>query len=244
MTVIELIHVNKSFNTGKSNQFIAVKDVTLAMESGRVTVLKGPSGSGKTTLLTLIGCMARPTSGRIILHAIGTSAFPGLEEAREVEITSLPERFLTGIRRTAFGFIFQHFNLVRGITVLENVMLPAYPSGEEHGAVRKRGLKLLEMFDISRHASSRVDLLSGGEIQRVAIARALINNPSVIIADEPTAHLDTRLSREFMEIVGTFKAKGKTILIASHDPLVFDSPLVDLVVEMRDGSIIHGGSTP
>lgn len=244
MTVIELAHVTKSFNTGKANQFIAVKDVTLAIEPGQVTVLKGPSGSGKTTLLTLIGCMARPTSGRIMLRAIGTSTFPGIGETGEVEITSLPERYLTGIRRTTFGFIFQHFNLVRGITVLENVMLPAYPTGERQGAVRKRGLKLLEMFDISRHASSRIDLLSGGETQRVAIARALINNPQVLIADEPTAHLDTGLSREFMEIVGSFKAEGRTILIASHDPLVFDSPLVDLVVEMRDGCITHSGSAP
>jgi putative ABC transport system ATP-binding protein len=244
VTVIELNHVNKIFNAGKANQFIAVKDVTLAIEPGRVTVLKGPSGSGKTTLLTLIGCMARPTSGRIMLRKFGIFAFPGMGDADEMEITSLPERFLTGIRRTAFGFIFQHFNLVRGITVLENVMLPAYPTGEGQGAVRKRGLKLLEMFDISRHAASRVDLLSGGETQRVAIARALINNPQVLIADEPTAHLDTKLSREFMEIIGTFKAEGKTILIASHDPLVFDSPLADLVVEMRDGSITHGGSAP
>lgn len=242
--MIELLHVTKTFNAGKSNQYIAVKDVTLAIEPGQVTVLKGPSGSGKTTLLTLIGCMARPTSGRIMLREVRGSAFPGMGEAEEVEITSLPERFLTGIRRAAFGFIFQHFNLVRGITVLENVMLPAYPTGEGQAAVRKRGLQLLEMFDIARHAASRVDLLSGGEIQRVAIARALINNPQVIIADEPTAHLDTRLSRDFMEIVGSFKAEGKTILIASHDPLVFDSHLADLVVEMRDGCVTHGGSAP
>lgn len=240
--MIELIKVTKSFNTGKPNQFTAVKDVTLAIEPGRVTVLQGPSGSGKTTLLTLIGCMARPTSGRIILRKFGASIIRGMGEADEVEITSLPERFLTGIRRSAFGFIFQHFNLVRGITVLENIMLPAYPTGEGQAAVRKRGVKLLEMFDISRHAASRVDLLSGGEIQRVAIARALINNPEVIIADEPTAHLDTRLSQEFMDIVGSFKAEGKTILIASHDPLVFASPHADLVVEMRDGCITQGGS--
>jgi putative ABC transport system ATP-binding protein len=239
--VIELLQVTKSFNAGKANQFTAVQDVSLTIEAGRVTVLQGPSGSGKTTLLTLIGCMARPTSGRIMLYGFGTASFPG---AGEVEITSLPERFLTGIRRTSFGFIFQHFNLMRGITVLENVMLPAYPSGERHGVVRKRALKLLEMFDISRHALSRVDLLSGGEIQRVAIARALINNPSVIIADEPTAHLDTKLSREFMGIVGSFKDQGKTILIASHDPLVYDSPLTDRVVVMRDGRITHGPGVP
>ena len=240
--MIRLLHVTKSFNAGKSNQFTAVQDVSLEIESGRVTVLKGPSGSGKTTLLTLIGCMARPTSGRIMLQGMGTTALPGMEGSEDVEITSLPERFLTGIRRTAFGFIFQHFNLIRGITVLENVMLPAYPTGEGRGAVHGRALKLLEIFNISRHAHSRVDLLSGGEIQRVAIARALINNPSVIIADEPTAHLDTKLSGEFMGIIGNFKAEGKTILIASHDPLVHDSALVDMVVEMRDGRIVDCGS--
>jgi putative ABC transport system ATP-binding protein len=244
VTVIELVQVTKSFNVGRANQFTAVREVSCAVERGTVTVLKGPSGSGKTTLLTLIGCMARPTSGRIVLHGIGTACLPGMEEAAAVEIASLPERFLTGIRRTTFGFIFQQFNLVRGITVLENVMLPAYPAGEGHGAVHKRAVELLEKFNIARHASARVDLLSGGESQRVAIARALINNPSVIIADEPTAHLDTRLSREFMEIVGSFRNVGKTILIASHDPVVHDSPLVDRVIEMRDGCITRGGTAP
>jgi putative ABC transport system ATP-binding protein len=240
VTVIELLHVSKTYNAGKLNQFSAVQDVSLTIGKGEVTVLQGPSGSGKTTLLTLIGCMARPTSGRILLHNMKSASSAQAGETGTVEITSLPERFLTGIRRSTFGFIFQHFNLVRGITVLENVMLPAYPTGEPHGGVRKRALKLLEMFDISRHAPSRVDLLSGGEIQRVAIARALINDPSVIIADEPTAHLDTKLSREFMGIIGAFKGEGKTILIASHDPLVYDADLADSVVLMRDGRIIGG----
>jgi len=240
MTVIELAHVIKSFNAGRPNQFTAVSDVSLAIRPGRVTVLKGPSGSGKTTLLTLIGCMARPTSGRIVLRGFRPAFLSGGDKAGDVEITSLPERFLTGIRRTTFGFIFQHFNLVKGITVLENVMLPAYPIGVSRGALRNKALGLLELFNISRHASAPVDWLSGGEMQRVAIARSLINDPAVIIADEPTAHLDTRLSREFMEIIGSFKAAGKTILIASHDPIVFDSPLADTVIEMRDGGITGG----
>jgi putative ABC transport system ATP-binding protein len=236
--VIELAHVTKSFNAGRSNQFTAVSDVSLAIRPGRMTVLKGPSGSGKTTLLTLIGCMARPTSGRIVLRNLRPAAcLADGNDAGEIEITSLPERFLTGIRRTTFGFIFQQFNLVKGISVLENVMLPAYPIGVDHGVFRSKALGLLDMFNISRHASAPVDWLSGGEMQRVAIARSLINDPHVIIADEPTAHLDTRLSREFMEIIGSFKGEGKTILIASHDPIVFDSPLADAVVEMRDGGI-------
>lgn len=242
--MIALHDVTKSFNIGKPNPFTAVRNVSLAIAPARLTVLKGPSGSGKTTLLTLIGCMARPTSGRIVLGGDGIAGFPGGEEMRELDITSLPERFLAGIRRATFGFVFQHFNLVRGITVLENVMLPAYPTGERHGEIRDRAEELLSTFGVARHAHSRVDLLSGGESQRVAIARALINRPSVVVADEPTAHLDTGLSREFMEIVGGFKRDGKTVLIASHDPLVFESPRVDAVVEMRDGRILRGGCAP
>jgi putative ABC transport system ATP-binding protein len=242
--VIELVNVTKIFNAEKHNQFTAVDDVSLTIEAGRLTILKGPSGSGKTTLMALIGCMARPSSGRIKLHGIRTSFFTEAASDSALDITSLPERFLTEIRRSTFGFIFQQFNLVKGISALENIMLPAYPTGESQATSRLRALELMELFSVSRHAASPVDWLSGGEMQRVAIARALINNPAIIIADEPTAHLDSKLSREFMEIVGTLKAKGTTILIASHDPLVYDSDLADTVVGMRDGRITDITSTP
>ena len=236
--MIELIEVSKTFNAGKVNQFIAVDKVSCKVGSGEITILKGPSGSGKTTLMTLIGCMARPTSGRILLQGVGNVCLPGCSGEDSLEITSLPERFLTGIRRSAFGFIFQHFNLVHGISVLENIMLPAYPTGERVVEVRRRALELLKTFSISRHAASRIEQLSGGEMQRVAIARALINDPVMIIADEPTAHLDSKLSCEFMEIVAGFKGAGKSVLIASHDPIVYDAALADAVIEMRDGRII------
>jgi putative ABC transport system ATP-binding protein len=222
--MIVLKNISKVFNAGKPNEFLALDDISLSIEANRVTVLKGPSGSGKTTLLGLLGCMARPTSGRIMLM--------------DREITSLPERFLTEIRRKTFGFIFQQFNLVKGISVIENVMLPAYPLGERFSALRRRTLGLLQMFNLESKAANRVEWLSGGEAQRVAIARALVNNPAVIIADEPTAHLDTKLSREFMDIIKSFQAAGKTILIASHDPIVFESKVVDRVVEMRDGKLL------
>jgi len=243
MNMISLTNITKSFHVGKASQFVAVNDVSLDIEPGKVTILKGPSGSGKTTLMTLIGCMARPTSGRIVLSGMRATWMTS-EDPSGVEITSLPERFLNDIRRRTFGFVFQQFNLLKGISVLENVMLPAYPTGEDHREFAKRAGMLLEQFSIARHAKSPVEWLSGGELQRVAIARALINDPSVIIADEPTAHLDTALSREFMTIVGTLKQAGKTILIASHDPIVFDSPLADRVVEMRDGVITSSGSKP
>ena len=220
------MNIRKVFNMGKPNEFIALDGVTLSIEAHRATVLKGPSGSGKTTLLSLIGCMARPTSGRVTLL--------------EREITSLPERFLTEIRRKTFGFIFQQFNLIKGITALENVMVPAYPCGDGYSSLRKKALTLLDLFNLASKANSKVEWLSGGETQRVAIARALINNPSILIADEPTAHLDTKLSIELLDTLERLKNQGKTILIASHDPLIHDAEMVDRVIEMRDGKIIVG----
>jgi len=236
--MISLLDVRKGFNIGKANEFIAVSGLTLTMEANRITVLKGPSGSGKTTLLSLIGCMARPTSGRIRLQSalLGDAFSKGANEP-EVEVTSLPERFLTDIRRRTFGFIFQQFNLVKGISLLENVMLPSYPLGEKHAFVKERAHALLDLFGLGTRASARVEWLSGGEAQRAAIARALMNDPPVIIADEPTAHLDSKLSMEFMEIIARLKEQGKTAIIASHDPLVFDAKMVDRVIAMRDGMI-------
>ncbi|MCX7948662.1 MAG: ABC transporter ATP-binding protein [Treponemataceae bacterium] len=221
--MIQLHNIKKVFNMGKPNEFVALEGVDLMIESYRITVFKGPSGSGKTTLLSLVGCMARPTAGRIFIF--------------DREITSLPERFLTEVRRKTFGFIFQQFNLIKGLTAIENVMVPAYPSGERRGSLIKRASELLDLFGVAHKATVKVDWLSGGEAQRVTIARALINNPSILIADEPTAHLDTKLSAEFMEIMARLNQEGKTILIASHDPIVHDHPSVDKVIEMRDGRI-------
>jgi putative ABC transport system ATP-binding protein len=238
--MIELTQVVKIYRAGLATPFTAVDGVSLTIPDGKLTVLKGPSGSGKTTLLTLIGCMARPTSGRIHLHGFPTGTLPQPSADGPLEITSLPERFLTTIRRRSFGFIFQQFNLVRGITVLENVLLPTYPTGEDHRSAEVRAIASLENLGLTRHLHSSVDRLSGGEAQRVAIARALVNDPSVIIADEPTAHLDSQLSEDFMVLMGQFKAAGKTLLITSHDPIVYNSPLADSVVEMRDGRIVTG----
>jgi putative ABC transport system ATP-binding protein len=130
--MIDLRDIRKVFNSGKPNEFSAVQGISLSIEAHKATVLKGPSGSGKTTLLSLIGCMTRPTSGRIRLL--------------DREITSLPERFLTEIRRETFGFVFQQFNLIKGITALENAMLPAYPQGEKFSSIKKRALHLFEVF--------------------------------------------------------------------------------------------------
>jgi putative ABC transport system ATP-binding protein len=224
--LIRLQNIRKAFNAGKPNEFLAIRDVTLSIDSLKATALKGPSGSGKTTLLSILGCMARPTSGRITL--------------KEREITSLPERFLTDIRRKTFGFMFQQLHLIKGITALENVMLPAYPDGEKYAVLKKKAIDLLDRLNLSHKASAKMEWLSGGEAQRIAIARALINDPAIIIADEPTAHLDTHLSREFMEIMRQLKDQGKTLLIASHDPIVYESDVIDRIVDMRDGRVFSG----
>jgi putative ABC transport system ATP-binding protein len=225
--MIELRDVTKIFNAGQPNEFAAVRGVSLAINGRGATALTGPSGSGKTTLLSLIGCMARPTSGRITIQG-------------EV-ISSLPERFLTEIRRRTFGFIFQQFNLIRGLTARENVMLPAYPTGAPLRGIRGEADRLLERLGIAPKADARVEWLSGGEAQRVAIARALINNPSVVVADEPTAHLDTALSQDFMEIMRGLWDEGRTLIFASHDPLVYESDLIERVVRMRDGRVLDAG---
>ena len=226
--MIELRDVVKRYNAGRASEFTALRGVSLTLAAGRVTVLTGPSGSGKTTLLSLVGCMARPTSGRI--HVFGQ------------EVTSLPERFLSDVRRGTFGFIFQSLNLIRGLTVLENVMIPAYPTGERHGALKARAVELLDSLGVAGKAPRRVEELSGGEQQRVAMARALVNRPAVIIADEPTAHLDSAMTREFMAVMADLNASGKTVVIASHDPLVFESPAVHRVVALRDGGLVPGGA--
>jgi putative ABC transport system ATP-binding protein len=237
--MIKLLNVRKGFNIGKPNEFMAVNGITLSMEANRITVFKGPSGSGKTTLLSLIACMVKPTSGRITIHRSGLDGDGTLPSgnAAEIEVTSLPERFLTDIRCKTFGFIFQQLNLIKGISILENVMLPAYPLGEKHGVVQARAQSLLDTFGLRDRASAKVEWLSGGETQRVAMARALMNNPPVIIADEPTAHLDSKLSVKFMEIVSQLKDEGRTAIIASHDPLIYGASMVDRVIVIRDGMI-------
>lgn len=223
MEAIHLQQVKKAFNQGRPNEFWAIQGIDLRIASNQTTVLKGPSGSGKTTLLAMIGCLSRPTSGRIYLG--------------QQMLSSLPERFATELRRQTFGFIFQQFNLIRGLTVRENIMLPAYPLGLPFQRLKADAARLLERFDLTAKASARVEWLSGGEAQRTAICRALINAPEMLIADEPTANLDSTLSREFMDIVDDLRQSGKGVLLSSHDPLVFDAPGVDLVVNMRDGRL-------
>jgi len=221
--IIQTKDLTKYYNRGAANEVLAAEGVSIAVGRGDFAVLKGPSGSGKTTLLSLIGCMTRPTSGTITV------------ENRDV--SHLPERFLTDIRRKTFGFIFQQFHLLQGMSVIENVMVPLYPTDVDIASLKKKAGQILDGLGMTRRKDFPVQGLSGGEQQRTAIARALINDPDIILADEPTAHLDTALSRDFMGIMKELWDNGKTVIMASHDPIVFDSEYAGLVVEMRDGRV-------
>ena len=221
-----LIHaenVTKVYNPGMPDEVTALHGVSVSIAVGEVAVLKGPSGSGKTSLLSLIGCMSRPTSGKVLVYG--------------KDVAKLPERFLTNIRRKTFGFVFQQYNLVRDVSVLENVLLPLYPLDIRISEMREKARGVMRKLRIDGKEHLKVKQLSGGEQQRVAIARALINDPEVIIADEPTAHLDTELSGEFLEILSALNREGKTVVIATHDPFVHEQPMVDRIIAMRDGRI-------
>jgi len=222
--VIELVQIRKAFNQGRHNETWALDGIDLAIPENKVTVLKGPSGSGKTTLLTILGCLARPTEGRVRLKG--------------EDISGLPERFLTGIRRETFGFVFQQFNLIRGLSAIENIILPGMPAGQPRRALLEKAAALLADLDLGHRRDARVEWLSGGEQQRVAICRALINDPEILIADEPTANLDTKLSGEFLAILARLADAGHTIIMTSHDPLVVTSEVVNFVVTLRDGRIV------
>lgn len=221
--MIKTENVTKYFNKGNPDEVIAVNDVSIEIKGGDFAVLKGPSGSGKTTLLSMIGCMSRPTSGKVIIGGR--------------DVSHLPERFMTRIRRNTFGFVFQQFHLIRGVTVCDNVMLPLYPTGIKLSRLRGKAEEILYNLGIEDRKDFPVQKLSGGEQQRTAIGRALINDPDVILADEPTAHLDTHLSGEFLSIMRNLQQQGKTVIIATHDPLVYENEHVNLIIEMRDGRI-------
>lgn len=221
--LIELSRVHKIYNQGRANEVQALTDIDLDVARQSMICLQGPSGSGKSTLLAIIGCVMPPTSGR--------AAIAGKQLSR------LPDRFLTIHRREAIGFIFQKFNVLPELTVLENICLPLLPLGISPPERRRRARVLMEQLAIGHRERFPAGQISGGELQRVAIARALINDPPIILADEPTAHLDTRLSREFMETMQDLKESGKTIVITSHDPLVSGHPGVDRIVNIKDGRL-------
>ena len=201
----------------------AVRDLDLSVRPGEFTVIMGRSGSGKSTLLYLLAALERPTSGAVLF------------DGRRID--DLDETALSLLRRRAMGFVFQAGHLVPHLSVLENLLVPAALVDRDRRAGEARARELLARVELAGLAERLPAQLSGGEQQRVAIARALVNRPQVLIADEPTAHLDSRLSRELLARFTALKHTGLTLVIATHDPLVCDHPAIDRIVHLRDGRL-------
>ncbi len=219
--MINVTKVNKVFNAGKINQTIALQDISFNVKDGNLTILKGPSGSGKSTLLAIVAALLKPTSGDV--------------EVDGKKIAKLPDNFASLYRRENIGFVFQKFNLVPTLSVFENVILPLIPSNLPRAEIENKAKKSMEKFSIYHKKNDLAKSLSGGEQQRVAIARALVNNPKIILADEPTANLDTKLSTNFLEFIKELHGEKKTILIATHDPIFFNLPFVSEEIEVIKG---------
>ncbi|MEA2073230.1 MAG: ABC transporter ATP-binding protein [Campylobacterota bacterium] len=218
--MIELKCVSKSYE----NSVVALNEVSLEFKEGELIVLKGVSGSGKSSILSLIAGLSKPTSGEVIVDG--------------KKISKMADHFVSVYRRENIGFVFQKYNLISTLTVRENILLPLVPLNLPRVEQEKRVENVLSIFDISEKKNILVKNLSGGQQQRTAIARANINDPKIILADEPTANLDEKLSLEFIEMLQELKSKKRTIVVATHDPLFFELEFVDRVIELKDGELL------
>jgi putative ABC transport system ATP-binding protein len=219
-TTLRVSHVTKRYGAG-ATEVQAVRDVSLSVGPGEIVLIMGPSGSGKTTLLSMMGALLRPTEGSIQLNGDLISA--------------LAENRLPAVRLRQIGFIFQEFNLLSALTVLENVAIVAQLAGlRKNGAARQRAAELLTNLGLGERLNFLPEKLSGGEKQRVAIARALVNDPALILADEPTANLDSKIGHEIMRLLRHIaKEQGRSVVIVSHDQRIKD--IADRVLWLEDG---------
>ena len=217
---LDVTGVSKKYGEG-ATEVIAVNDVSLRVEPGEIVLIMGPSGSGKTTLLLMLGALLRPSAGKIRLD--GTV------------LTALAEGKLPDLRLRRFGFVFQDFNLLSALNALENVAIVAELAGKSGKEARARATKVLTDLGLAQRLRFLPEKLSGGEKQRVAIARALVNDPTFILADEPTANLDSKIGHEIMRLLRTIaKEQGRSIVIVSHDQRIKD--IADRVLWLEDGS--------
>ncbi|MGB3962309.1 MAG: ABC transporter ATP-binding protein [Sulfurimonas sp.] len=223
--MIEFNGVIKSYTPNKTTVVHALNGIDLSIKEGEVVVLRGASGSGKSSILSLIAALSKPTSGEVIVDT--------------KKISKLSDNFASIYRRDNIGFIFQKYNLIPNLSVRDNILLPLVPLNLNAKEAQAKLQSVMEMFEIGHKADTIVKNLSGGEQQRVAIARANVNNPKIILADEPTANLDEKLSLGFIEILKELKSLKKTIVIATHDPLFFGLDFVDREIEIHNGSIVR-----
>ena len=220
MALIETLDLWKTYVMGEE-EIHALRGVSIAIERGEYVAIMGPSGSGKSTLMNLIGCLDTPSKGRYLLN--------------DKEVESMNDDELARIRNEEIGFVFQTFNLLPRATALHNVELPLVYAGVSGKVRQERARQALEKVELTSRASHRPNELSGGQRQRVAIARALVNNPSILLADEPTGNLDSKTGTEIMGVFARLHEAGNTIIVVTHEPDI--AGYAHRVISIRDGQV-------
>ena len=219
-SIIHLEEICKSYIMGKQSLQV-LKDISLDIFKNEYVALMGPSGSGKSTLMNILGCLDTPTAGKYILN--------------DHDVSKMEDNALAEVRNQEIGFVFQQFNLLPRLTALENVALPLIYAGMARKQRNEKAMHVMEMVSLTDRSHHKPNELSGGQCQRVAIARALVNNPSIILADEPTGNLDTKTSYEIMEIFNTIYSGGNTIVLVTHEEDIANH--AHRIVRLRDGMI-------
>ena len=218
--IIHLENIRKSYYLGK-NELQVLKGITLDIFKNEYVGLMGPSGSGKSTLMNLLGCLDTPSGGKYILNG--------------KDVSRMPDNDLAEVRNKEIGFVFQQFNLLPRLTAAENVALPLVYGGVGKRERTERAMEVLARVKLDDRSHHKPNELSGGQAQRVAIARALINNPSIILADEPTGNLDSVTSYEIMEILGKIHNDGNTVILVTHEEDI--SHYAHRIIRLRDGEV-------
>ena len=224
--LVKILNVSKIYGQ-PPNQVIALKDVSCEIKNGEFVAIIGPSGSGKSTLMNIIGCLDEPTSGQLLLE--------------DKKVSALSQNELAKIRNSKIGFIFQSFNLLPRTSAIKNVMLPLLYSKVEKKQRENKAKQMLAKVGLEDKENATPSQLSGGQQQRVAIARALINDPQIILADEPTGNLDTKSSSEIMQILKHLNGEGKTIVIITHESEIAKNS--KRIITLRDGQILSDKKT-
>lgn len=220
--LIRCENIWKIYNEGRPYEVRALEDVSLKIEKGAFVIFSGPSGSGKTTLISIIGAIDRQTRGRVYLDGR--------------DITKLSDVAVSALRRRKIGFVFQNFNLIQGLSAWENVSAPLVPTGMGEKERKQKAMQLLEKVGLSNRSHHKPEEMSGGEQQRVAIARSLVNDPGVIILDEPTSNIDVDAISLLADILKGLRTDGKTILMSSHDDIMLKD--ADLIHALKRGRLI------
>ncbi|HQO27663.1 MAG TPA: ABC transporter ATP-binding protein [Candidatus Pacearchaeota archaeon] len=224
--LIKLEKVRKVYRMGQVDLTV-LKDVDLEIEAGSFTTILGPSGSGKSTLLHIVSCLDTPTEGRVFLDGQDVSELSGDQ--------------LADIRGRKIGFVFQRFNLLMNLSAIDNAALPLVFQGVSEAERKARAEKILTELGLGHRLNHRPNEMSGGEQQRVALSRALINDPDILVADEPTGNVDTKTGQKIMELLASFHQQGKTIIVVTHDLKI--AAYGQDIVELRDGEIIDRRQT-